>query len=611
MKKLLLLLFLLCVTAALAAGDGEIVRLAFKGNVYFSDDTLRSSMGIRSGQYSSPRLLDRARERLLEVYQINGFDEAAITIYSEPRYSLRGGEIVYVEVAEGPPTIVESVAIEHNQILADTIVNDAAGFLPDDVWTLAYSDRVQMRLVQLFTNHGYLYAEVEVETELIGKLARLSVTVNEGERVRISHVELAGYEPIIERVIRREIVLEDGQWFSPEDIAESQRNIHSTGLFQGISYTIVGKSEQQTEVEIRFELEPDKTRWFGLGLGYESPDMVFIEPSWGNDNLMGKLQKLELKAGFFYGFTNGEFLQYYDVTYREPWLLSTRGLTGQLHPYFYNLDFVFFGLEQFGGEVSLSQRFTEEITANVGFKLERSNLWIKIDGYTYNSDDLGLIDQEGFSNTSALFTGGTFDSRNEPFNPNRGFYCRAYLEYAGGFLGGNQDYYKATLDASGYAALGEGLILGLHGFGAYAEVHHDTTTVPIYERFFVGGAYSLRGFRERSVGPLDGSLNPLGGRVAFTANAELRIQVAESDLWLGLFADTGMAWANWETTSLKDLAIGAGFGIRYLTPIGPVRLDIGFVIDPGRPMIGTDDGGNTPDYDPSAWNLHLALGNLF
>jgi len=611
MKKLLLLLLLLTVTAALAAGDGEIVRLAFKGNTYFSDDTLRSSMGIRSGQYSSPRLLERARERLLEVYQINGFDEAAITIYSEPRYSLRGGEIVYVEVAEGSPTIVESVAIEHNQILADTLVKDAVGFLPEDVWTLAYSDRVQMRLVQLFTNHGYLYTEVNVETGLVGKTARISVTVDEGERVRISHVELTGYEPIIERVIRREIVLEDGQWFSPNDIAESQRNIHSTGLFQGISYTIVGKSERQTEVAIRFELEPDKTRWFGLGLGYESPDMVFIEPSWGNDNLMGKLQKLELKAGFFYGFTNGEFLQYYDVTYREPWLLSTRGLTGQLHPYFYNLDFVFFGLEQFGGEVSLSQKFTEEITANIGFKLERSNLWVKIDGYTYDSDDLGLIDQEGFSNTSALFTGATFDSRNEPFNPNRGFYCRTNLEYAGGFLGGNHDYYKATLDLSGYAALGEGLILGLHGFGAYAEVHHDTTTVPIYERFFVGGAYSLRGFRERSVGPLDGSLNPLGGRVAFTANTELRIQVAESDLWLGLFADTGMAWANWETTSLSDLAIGAGFGIRYLTPIGPVRLDIGFVVDPGRPMIGTDDGGNSPDYDPAAWNLHLALGNLF
>ncbi len=611
MKKLVLILILLCVTTLLAAEDGEIIRMSFEGNVYFSDATLRSSMGIRSGQYSSTRLLERAEERLLEVYQANGFDEAAMTIHSEPRYGLRGGEIVYVEVDEGTPTIVESVAIEHNNILADTIVSDAVGFLTDDVWTLVYSDRVQMRLVQLFTEHGYLYVEVDVETELVGKTARLSVIVDEGQRVKISHVELTGYGSIIERVIRREIVIEDGQWFSPKDIADSQRNIHSTGLFQGISYIIVGKSEKQLEVAIRFELEPDKTKWFGLGVGYESPDMVFIEPSWGNDNLMGKLQQLELKAGFFYGFTNGEFLQYYDVTYREPWLLSVRGLTGQLHPYFYNFNFVFFGLEQFGGEVSLAQKFSPEISANIGFKLERSNLWIKVDGYVYDNDDMGLIDQEGFSNTSALFSGFTFDSRNEPFNPSRGFHCRSSLEYAGGFLGGHHDYYKATLDLSGYTALGDGLILGLHGFGAYAEVHHDTTTVPIYERFFVGGAYSLRGFRERSVGPLDGTLNPLGGRVAFTANAELRVQVAESDLWLGFFADTGMAWPNLEETSLSDLAIGAGFGIRYLTPIGPVRLDIGFVIDPGRPVIGTDDEGNTPEYDPSAWNLHLALGNLF
>jgi outer membrane protein insertion porin family len=591
-----------------AAEDDEIVRVAFRGNAYLSAETLGMVFGVRDGQYVSERRVERGRQSLLDLYRENGFSGIRIETRIERRYGLRGGMVVYVDIHEGPPTLVESLEVHHAGLVDQGEIDAAVGSRPGDVWTLAYSDAVRLSLIRLYAEHGYLYANVKVEEEREESRARLTATVDEGPRVKVVGVDLEGYEPVIERVIRREIVIREGDYFKASDVFASQRNIYSTGLFTNVTYTIVGESERSPEVRIRFDLEPDKTNWVGFELGYTYSEStgsgLRFEVSWGDDNLWGNLQHLEVGANFVYAFKTSRFEEeLYQAVYREPWLLSVRGLSGRVRVYYERERRTGFSADSFGGEASLEQRFYDWLTGALGLRYERVNL------YSYDIPD--LPQEEGYSNTSALFARVGIDTRDNPFNPRSGVYLLPYAEYAGGPLGGDNDFYKLTADLSGHIPLGDYVSLALRGYVALADVHHDTRSLPVYERFYTGGAYSVRGFPERSLGPRNARGVSLGGVASLVGNAELRVDIPDSDFSLGFFADTGMVWDDISEMDPSDLAVGVGAGVRYVTPIGPVRLDVGFVVAPGTGAVispyAPEDYTDTSDN----WELHLAIGHIF
>jgi len=591
-----------------AADDDEIVRVAFRGNVYFSQETLGMVFGVREEQYVSERRVERGRQNLLDLYRENGFADVRIETEITRRYGLRGGTVVYVDISEGPPTLVESVDVRHAGLVDEAEIEAAIGFEPGDVWTLAYSDAVRLNLIRLFAEHGYLYAKIEVEQELGGRRAGLTATVDEGPRVRVVGVDLEGYEPIIERVIRREIVIRENDWFKASDVFATQRNIYSTGLFTNVGYTIVGEGERSPEVRILFELEPDRTNWVGFELGYTYSEStgsgLRVGTAWGDDNLWGNLQHLEVGADFVYAFKTSRFEEeLYQAVYREPWLLSLRGLSGKVRLYFERERRSNFKADSFGGDVSLEQRFYDWLTGALGLRLERVNLW------QYDIPD--LPQEEGYSNTSALFARVGIDTRDNPFNPRSGVYLLPYGEYAGGPLGGDNDFYKFTADLSGHIPLGDYVSLALRGYIGLAALHHDTRTLPVYERFYAGGAYSVRGFPERSLGPRNSRGVSLGGVASLVGNAELRVDIPDTAFSLGFFVDAGMVWGDISDIDLADLAVGVGVGVRYVTPIGPVRLDVGFVVAPGNNVIispfAPEDFTDLSDN----WELHLAIGHIF
>ncbi len=618
MLKRLLLIVLILITfaratepsgASYAPGkSGRIVRVAFRGNEFFSDDTLRTVFGVREEQYVSPRRVDRGREYLLELYRQNGFADAEVYAVIGERYGLRGGPVVYVDIIEGPPTLVESVTVRHNGVVDQAGIDEAVGFEKTDVWTLAYSDAVRLNLIHFYAEHGYLYAEVEVPHSIEDRLASLTATVDEGPRVRVVGVDLAGYEPVIERIIRREIIIQPGDWFKASDVFTSQRNIYSTGIFTNVGYTIVGKDERKTEVRILFELELDKTNWVGFKLGYtysgSTGSGLRFEVAWGDDNLWENLQHLEIGANFVYAFQTRRLDEdLYQIIYREPWFLSVRGLSAKLRIYFERERRTSFNVDSFGGDVSLEQRFYDWLTGALGYRYERVNLW------EYDNPD--LPQEEGYSSTNALFTRMAIDTRDNPLNPRTGIYFLPYGEYAGGFMGGDNDFYKLTADLSGHFPLGRNVSIALHGYFALAGVHHDTAMLPVYERFYAGGAYSIRGFPERSLGPRDARGISLGGVASLVGNLEFRISIPDTDLALGLFVDTGMVWDDAASIDLEDLSVGVGGGLRYITPIGPIRLDVGFVVSPGVNEIISSYGNEGYAVDTDNWELHLAIGHIF
>jgi Outer membrane protein/protective antigen OMA87 len=175
----------------------------------------------------------------------------------------------------------------------------------------------------------------------------------------------------------------------------------------------------------------------------------------------------------------------------------------------------------------------------------------------------------------------THDTRDNVYNPTTGWYNLFSTEYAGGALGGDKDFVKYETTDSRYFPLGQKAVFELKGRAGLAEAFGDSTDVPVYERFYAGGANTIRGYKERRVGPEGEQGDPVGGRIRLLGNAEYTYQLAKNLKW-AFFYDIGNVWADlnefqWDNLKLKA---SIGTGVRVKTPLGPIRLDYGYALNP-------------------------------
>jgi outer membrane protein insertion porin family len=227
------------------------------------------------------------------------------------------------------------------------------------------------------------------------------------------------------------------------------------------------------------------------------------------------------------------------------------------------------------------------------------------------------VDERERSRRRSLDLAYTRDTRDFYFNPRRGMYINAKSGFSGGFLGGEDHFYSFVASYQAYRSLGGGAVFAYRVRGGYAEAFGDSKDrgVPFENRFFSGGGNSVRGYKENSLGPQGEEGDPLGGRVVLLTNVELRFPIpylARYNFGGALFFDGGNVWSSFgeiepgqfalysdrEETTFRDYRYSTGVGVRYNTPIGPIRLDVGF------PLKKTED----IDRD---YLFHISLGQIF
>ena len=172
----------------------------------------------------------------------------------------------------------------------------------------------------------------------------------------------------------------------------------------------------------------------------------------------------------------------------------------------------------------------------------------------------------------------TLDTRDNIFNPGKGYIINGTIEDAGGIFLGDKDFVKGTALAAYYHTFFDKVVLELKGRMGLENAYGDTGEVPVYERFYAGGANTIRGYKERRVGPRDpGSQEPIGGEALLIGNAELTFPIYEKILKGAVFYDVGNVWRRAEDFAAGgDYKMGAGVGLRVKTPVGPVRVDYGY-----------------------------------
>jgi outer membrane protein insertion porin family len=432
-------------------------------------------------------------------------------------------------------------------------------------------------LLQALRDSGYLQAQLEAQVEWSEdkSTAQVSFRVTPGPETRFGDVVVAGLQRTREEVVRRELMVAPGDPFSPTKLVEAQRRLQGLGIFERVeAHEIASEPGEQQPVVVALDEAPRAA--IAYGVGYAEHDLLRGSVEVTLKNLAGMDRTLSTYARI--SFLGSRLL----ATYKEPRLFGHRRDL-YLTAFREEQERDSFSYLRYGALVQTARALSRRLTFISRFTYQRTETFnIKV--------PISEIDREflpsTFSGPSASLV---LDTRNDPLIPKRGVFVGADASLSHRVLGGDS-FAKSLIQAASFTSLTPRLVLALAGRIGLSRTYHDEPPrLPLPERFFAGGDYSLRGY------DLD-SVDPEGGNALLLGSVELRFAVTPR--WeLAAFSDLGNTYPLVSDMRLNDLLYTVGAGIRYRTPIGPLRIDYGHKLNP-RP-------------GESTYHVHVTVGYAF
>jgi outer membrane protein insertion porin family len=559
-----------------------VTEVWFDGNEKYSDERLTKQMltrksGVILDEYLVQRLLDIDDEvdeyadddiNALEfLYYKNGYLDVNVTY--EKLFNEEQDEVeIIITIKEGEPTMIskigfEGVSEEHLDAVKSIVLNKEGALLN------IYRIEDDKRLIKDYYNKlGYYRVDVETDPDL---LPEIKYIVDEGIKARIGKLIISNNDFTKKKVIRREAGLKRGDPYVERDLPLAQQRISRLGLFKDVK-TIKSVSEEDDEVkDLLIEVEEKDCGAIEFGFGYATEEKLrgFLELR--HINLGGYGRTASARAGA------DSKSRKFTLFFEEPWLFN--------HPYNATIHV--------SDEYIKEESFTERKFATaVGINKDFTEYTKGVLQYTIEVDRLSSVESEavlipedvGTHRIHAISPYVVRDTRDNPFNPSRGSINSLRLDYAGREVGSQLRYQKFTGRSSHYFSLRRNIILALSVRGGYGFSLGDEPELPINKRFFLGGRNTVRGFAPDAIGPKGATDVPIGGNVMANYNAEFRISFGNT--WGGiLFYDAGNVWKETKDFDALEVRDAVGVGVRLITPVGPLSLDIGRKLDrkPGEP----------------------------
>lgn len=536
-----------------ANNQGKITAIVVQGNENISTDLIISQIASNLGDVFSK---ENVEKDMKAVYDLGYFKDVRIKLES-----FRDGYKVVFAVVENLP--IKEISVEGNTIVSLEEIREVMVLQEGQVFCQKILKNDVDRISQLYKDRGYLLINIkDINFDEEGKLW---INISEG---RLEKIVIEGNDKTKEKVIVREINIEPGDLFNFDMAKKSLQKIYNLGYFEDVSMKLEPGSEEDTIVLVIKVIEKN-TGKFGIGAGYNSEEGLMGFASYEEKNLFGGGQKVQAKIELG-GRTT------YKVSFLEPWLASTPTSFG-----FEVYDTTSKEKEKEEGEI-ISEYEEERLGGKLIFGRRISDavnlgLELKTEKVTYNLVSGSLPDDSDEGLTNSLTPTFTYDTRDNVFNPTSGLYGNFSLEKAGGFLGGDYDFTKYNLTLSTYLSmkivedvvdirviekitdkLSKGVV-AVRAIGGIAD-----TSLPSFAEYKVGGMNTVRGY----------DYGEFSGDKSLVFNAEYRLPLAEN-FQAVLFADWGNTWDIGESIDVSDLKFGKGIGIRFDTPIGPIRLDYG------------------------------------
>ncbi len=428
-----------------------------------------------------------------------------------------------------------------------------------------------------FTDIGYAFANVEPSTNVRKeeKTVDVDFVVNKGSLVTVNRINISGNRKTKDNVIRRSMQLGEQELFSSSKIRRSQELLQRLGYFDEVTIT-PEPAEDPNEVDLGIAVREGNTGTFSLGAGVSSGEGFIFSSRISENNLFGSGNAVALDI------STGTERENFVISYTDPRVNDTR-LSAGVDLLSVKREFDDFDRQQAGGSVNFGYPLWflgEEAADDVRLQLTYELLNINIDDVEPDASDL-VKENEGESVASSVTPQITRNTINNPLDPSEGSKQQASVELAG--IGGDEEYYLVQASNTFYypiykASFGNFVFSQRTRFG-YGETFNDED-FPLFKRFFPGGINSVRGYESRELGPKDEQGNEYGGSSQLIANFEIIYPLISSVGISGvIFYDAGQAFDDDEDIEISELRQAVGWGIRWKSPLAPIRIEFGYPID--------------------------------
>jgi outer membrane protein insertion porin family len=574
--------------------EGDKIRIksiVFEGNETYSEKKLKSLMktsekGFFSWLTSSGDLnkedLNQDAARLQAFYQNNGFVQARV---GEPQIEFLEDRIgVTIKIDEGPQYKVGAVDLRGDLVLPPEELMEKVKIAEQEYYNREVVRNDVMALTDMYSDEGYAYADIAPIIEKNDETLTVDIAyaIKKGKQVYFEEIIITGNTRTRDKVIRRELMVHEHDLYSGRLLKRSMRNIFRLDYFDDVKLDTIEGSTDDSMI-LKIDVQEKHTGAFSFGGGYSSIENMFVMGAISQRNLFGRGQILELKASLGGASTR------YTLSFTEPWLFDIP-LSFGIDLYDWERDYDEYDKDARGGGVRLSYPIFDYTRVYLNYKYEDAKITDIVEDASNTIKEL-----EGENTESAVSASIRYDSRDKRFNPTEGQNHAFTFEYSG--IGGDIGFIKYTGELGVYFPLFWETVGFIHGEGGYMK-DISGKLVPDYEKFYLGGIDSMRGFDWRDIYVPDEEGAKTGGFKYVQLNLEYIFPVAKKAGLMGvIFYDTGNVYGKDESVDLGNLRESAGAGFRWYSPLGPIRIEYGYILDP------TDE-----DDDRGQWEFSMGGG---
>jgi len=556
----------------------KILDVEFRGVRHFTPEAIRSELEIQKkvpilSSIDGARLFELPRE-IEFLYRTRGFPETQVDLNFE-KDSGRVKPVLFVQ--EGRQETIHEIEVEGNSLFSrEEVLGQLSSMLGGPFYPPSIRKDID-KLLNFYQNQGVRGTEATTEVRREGdKSYSVKFKLQEGRRIRIANIVISGNNVTREAVLRRELRVRKGDYAKLDQIRETKRRIERLGVFSEVKIEEISLNPDEENLLIR--VQEGERNYAGLGVGLETKSEPRSFAVWNSvilprgtaefihSNLFGTAAQVSLVGQISLG--------------------EKRAVISWEQPYFLGIPMQTFLNGWVEREARTSYSFDRRgISFSSIWPLSRNENIIVVPALRYAKTTLyelftpeSEVDRQHFPFSATSISGSfIWDKRDDPFNPEKNFFLSSVLEWAYPLFKSESDYLKTFTKFQHYLPVASDV-----SFNSTVRLGLGRGRMPIHERFFGGGSNSFRGVRFDELGPKDlDSSNPIGGKALLLFNFELTFPVltAFKNLRAVVFYDKGNVFSKRSQVSWSGLQDALGFGVRYRTPLGPVRLEVGWNLD--------------------------------
>jgi outer membrane protein insertion porin family len=552
-----------------------IKEIRFRGNTTFKNSELQDVMKTSTkwifSWITDAGLLDKDQlkqdsDSIVSFYNNNGFLDARI---SDPIIT-QDQEYLYIafDVDEGTRYTVGTIDFEGDLITDKQALVDMMSIRKEKFLSRKVLREDILKIQELYGEKGYAFVDIrpDLKKSVDEKRFDIMVNIKKGDLIYINRIVIKGNSRTRDNVIRRELKVAEGGIFDSKAMRASSEKLKRLEFFEEVNLTPEPTGDP-TRMNLDIDVKEKSTGRFSVGVGYSSVDQVVVMGQISEDNFLGLGHRLALSAN------TGSSSRQFNLSYTNPHV-NDSALSLRADLFNIRREYTNYTTDSKGGSLALGYPIWGEWRGIGSYKLTDTHL-------TKVTSDAPFVIRESqdIRWTSAVTYAVKRDVRDRIYNPSKGSNNTISIEYAGGPLGGDSQFTKLEGETSWYFPLFLGTIFHIRG-SAGQVWENETGKLPVYERYFLGGINTVRGFKFAFISPYENDQRIGGNKMWFT-NTEVLFPLVPSQGVQGVvFYDMGRVFNNNENWSFSDFRKSTGLGINWFSPLGPLRLEWGYNLDP-------------------------------